>query len=204
MNTKRGPSALSLVGRAVVLFSLIAEGAWVYLRYRLSSRGWWTLEAEQLELHFTRFAARFVRVATRFRGGLIKLGQVASLRVDVIPEAMTDELAKLQDRVPPHPFEEISAQIESDLGQKPERLFARIDREALASASLGQVHRAVDHQGRDVAVKVLYPGVERSVAVDLRMSRLALWLFNAFVVPDLMQVYAQLAASLLGEMDYER
>ena len=204
MNTNRGPSALSLVGRALVLFSLIVEAASVYLRYRLSSRGWWTLEAEQLELRFGRFASRFVRVATRFRGGLIKLGQVASLRVDVIPEAMTEELAKLQDRVPPHSFAEISAQIESDLGQGPERLFARIDREALASASLGQVHRAVDHEGRELAVKVLYPGVERSVAVDLRMCRLALWLFNALVVPDLMQVYAQLAASLLGEMDYER
>jgi ubiquinone biosynthesis protein len=58
--------------------------------------------------------------------------------------------------------------------------------------------------GRDVAVKVLYPGVERSVAIDLRMTKLALWLFNPLVPPNLMSVYEQLARSLRGEMDYVR
>lgn len=204
MKTTRGPSALSLVSRAFVLLTLILEAAWIYLLHRLSARRGRSVDPEALERRSTRFAARFVRVATRFRGGLIKLGQVASLRVDVIPEAMTQELVKLQDRVPPHPFAEIAEQIHSELGRAPDALFARIDEHALASASLGQVHRAVDHQGREVAVKVLYPGVERSVAVDLRMTRLALWLFNPLVAADLMQVYAQLAATLLGEMDYVR
>jgi len=204
MNQSRGPSALSLLARAAVLSTLILQAAWLYLTYRLSKRGGRISDPTRLEARSMRFARRFVRVATRFRGGLIKLGQVASLRVDVIPDAMTQELAKLQDRVPPHPFEEVAAQIRSELGQEPGKLFARFDSEALASASLGQVHRARDHEGRELAVKILYPGVERSVAVDLRMTRLALWLFNRLVTPDLMQVYAQLATTLLGEMDYER
>jgi predicted unusual protein kinase regulating ubiquinone biosynthesis (AarF/ABC1/UbiB family) len=204
MKPPAGPSLLSLAARSLVLLGLIGQAAWLYGRYRLSSRGWWSLDPARLEERVGRFAARFVRVATRFRGGLIKLGQVASLRVDVIPETMTAELARLQDRVPPHPYEEIAAQIESELGRPAEEAFARIEPRALASASLGQVHRATDRQGREVAVKVLYPGVERSVAVDLRMTRLALWLFDRVLVADLMQVYAQLAASLLGEMDYER
>ena len=55
---------------------------------------------------------------------------------------------------------------------------------------------------RDVAIKVLYPGVERSVAVDLRMARFALWVFNPLVPPDLMSIHDQLAASIRGEMDY--
>ena len=204
MTQSSGPSAVSLLGRAAVLSTLILQAAWLYLTYRLSKRGGRVADPARLETRSMRFARRFVRVATRFRGGLIKLGQVASLRVDVIPDAMTQELAKLQDRVPPHPFEEIAAQIRRELGQEPDRLFAQFDPEALASASLGQVHRARDHEGRELAVKILYPGVERSVAVDLRMTRLALWLFNPLVTPDLMQVYAQLATTLLGELDYER
>ncbi|MFK7897579.1 MAG: ABC1 kinase family protein [Myxococcota bacterium] len=204
MTVSRGPSFFELAGRALVLAGLIIQAAYVYFAYRFVSRGKLNRDAAWLEDKFTRFAGRFVRVATRYRGGLIKLGQVASLRVDVIPDAMTDQLVKLQDRVPPHPYEEIASQIESELGRPMSELFASFEREAVASASLGQVHRARTSDGNDVAVKTLYPGVERSVAVDLRMVKLAMWLFNPFVPPDLMSIYAQLARSLRGEMDYEQ
>jgi predicted unusual protein kinase regulating ubiquinone biosynthesis (AarF/ABC1/UbiB family) len=83
-------------------------------------------------------------------------------------------------------------------------IFASIDEEPVASASLGQVHRARDFSGRDLAVKVLYPDIERSVSIDLQMVKLALWLFNPLVPPDLMSIYRQLASSLRGEMDYEQ
>ena len=204
MRSLRAPSALSLAGRALVLLSLIVEAAWVYLLQRLLRHGWLNRKDGWLEDRFGRFAARFVRVAMKFRGGLIKLGQVASLRIDVIPDAMTEELVKLQDRVPPHAFEEIEAQIERELGRSVKELFRSFEEYPVASASLGQVHRARDLAGRDVAVKVLYPGVERSVAIDLQMVKFALWLFNPLVPPDLMSVYRQLASSLRGEMDYQR
>jgi predicted unusual protein kinase regulating ubiquinone biosynthesis (AarF/ABC1/UbiB family) len=204
MTSLHAPSILSMTGRSLVLLSLIVEAGWVYLLHRLLRRGWLRREDGWLEDRFGRFAARFVRVATKFRGGLIKLGQVASLRIDVLPEAMTQEFVKLQDRVPPHPYEEIATQIERELGRPVEEIFASFEKIPVASASLGQVHRARDHQGRDVAVKVLYPGIERSVATDLRMVGFALWLFNPLVPPDLMSIYSQLATSLRGEMDYER
>ena len=204
MASRHAPSVLSLAGRALVLFSLIAEAAWVYLLHRFLRRGWLKRDGDWLEDRFGRFAARFVRVATKFRGGLIKLGQVASLRIDVIPDVMTRELVRLQDRVPPHAFEEIEIQIERELGRPVSELFQSFDKSPVASASLGQVHRARDLAGRDVAVKILYPGVERSVALDLQMVKIALWLFNPLVPPDLMSVYAQLASSLRGEMDYQR
>jgi ubiquinone biosynthesis protein len=204
MSTARGRSWLSLTHRALILSTLIVEAAWVYARYKLDQKGFWRVDAGVLEARFGRFATRFVRVASRFRGGLIKLGQVASLRVDVVPEAITDELTKLQDRVPPHPFAEIESQVERELGGKPERLFRKVEREALASASLGQVHRAIDLQGREVVIKVLYPGIERSVAIDLMMTRLAMRVFDPLVVPDLLSVYGQIAASIRGEMDYEQ
>jgi ubiquinone biosynthesis protein len=66
------------------------------------------------------------------------------------------------------------------------------------------VHRARTLDGREVAVKVLYPGIERAVAVDLAMTKLGLWLFDWIAIADLMQVYRELRDSLLGEMDYQR
>lgn len=196
------PSFLSLVHRGAVLLGLIAEGAWLYFRFILAQRG--VRLAEVNSDRWSDFALRFVRIATRFRGALIKLGQVASLRVEVLPSVITDELAKLQDRVEPHAFSEIAAQIEAELGTPPDVRFARFDRAALAAASLGQVHRAATHDGRELAVKVLYPGIERSVAVDIAMAHLAMWLFNFVVVPDLLEVHREVRRNLLGEMDYRR
>jgi len=197
-----GPSPFALAQRFVVLLGLIGRAALLYLRLVLDRRGFWRLSgAQRIEIQ-RRFAERFVRVAMRFRGGLIKVGQVASLRIDVVPEEVTDELARLQDRVDPHPFEEIAAQIHTELGRPVGELFERFERTPLASASLGQVHRAHDPQGRELAVKVLYPGIERQVAVDLVATRIGLWLFNWLVVPDLMQVYRELRRTILGEMNY--
>lgn len=197
-----GPSTFALVERGLVLSTLIFQAAWLYVLNRAVRRGWIARDEAWLSGRYAAFAARFVRIASRFRGGLIKLGQVASLRVDVIPDAMTEQLVRLQDQVPPHPFAEIEHQIREDLGAPPSELFASIEPVPVASASLGQVHRARDHSGRMIAVKVLYPGVERSVRVDLRMARIALWLFNPFVPPDLMSIHAQIATSIRGEMDY--
>ncbi len=197
-----GPSRLELFARAGVLATLIAQAALVYAVHRLARRGWLPVGDVWLERRAGSLAKRFVDIATRHRGGLIKLGQVASLRIDVLPEVMTAELVRLQDRVPPHPFGEIAHQIRSELGADPEVVFATIEREPIASASLGQVHRARDREGRTLAVKVLYPGVEQSVAVDLRMAWVALRLFDPFVAPDLPSIHAQLARSIRGEMDY--
>jgi predicted unusual protein kinase regulating ubiquinone biosynthesis (AarF/ABC1/UbiB family) len=196
------PSPFALAHRFGVLLGLIGRAAWLYLRLVLDARGVWRLSRERSVEIQRRFAERFVRVAMRFRGALIKIGQVASLRIDVVPEEVTDELARLQDRVEPHPFEEIAAQIESELGRPLEAVFPSFDRTPIASASLGQVHRARDAQGRDLAVKVLYPGIERQVAVDIAATRIGLWLFDWLVVPDLMQVYRELRRTILGEMDY--
>ncbi len=199
-----GPSLLALAHRGAVSLWLIARAAGLYLRAGLRARGRWPEGEARLTAAQARFARDYAAAATHFRGGLIKLGQVASLRVDVLPEVVTDELARLQDRVEPHRYEEIAARVEAELRAPVGTLFARFDREPLAAASLGQVHRARAADGRELAVKVLYPGIERSVAVDLAMTRLALWLFDFLTVADLGQVYRELARSLRGEMDYLR
>ena len=190
--------------RFVVLLTLIAQAAWIYLRLVADGRGIWQQRPESLVALQERFARRFVRIAVREKGGLIKLGQVASLRVDILADEVSAVLSSLQDRVAPRPAEAIVAQIEAELGRPVDTAFASFDRNAIAAASLGQVHEATLPDGERVAVKVLYPGVERSVAVDLAAARIALWLFDWVVTPDLNQVYRELERSLRGEMDYER
>ncbi|MEE3332596.1 MAG: AarF/UbiB family protein [Myxococcota bacterium] len=198
------PSRLELVARGAVLGVFIARAALLYLRAALDARRTRPHAAAAREPRYTKFAADFVETATRYRGGLIKLGQVASLRIDVLPAAVTDELSRLQDRVEPHPFAEIDLQLQAELGPAWRERFAEFEVEPVASASLGQVHRATACDGRQLAVKVLYPGIEDSVSVDLAAARVALWGFNWIVLPDLMQVYRQIRDALLGEMDYER
>jgi ubiquinone biosynthesis protein len=196
-----GPSAFALAQRALVLSGLIARAAGLYLRGVLARRLGWRAARVEAE-HWRRFARRFVATATRFRGALIKLGQVGSLRVEVLPDEVTAELASLRDRVAPHAFAEIAAQIERELGAPPDRVFARFDPEPLAAASLGQVHAATARDGRELAVKVLYPGIERSVAIDVAMAHVAMWLFDFAVVPDLMQVHREVRRSVYAELDY--
>ena len=94
----------------------------------------------------------------------VKFGQVLSTRRDLLPVDIADELARLQDRVPPFSPALAVAEIERSLGTSVERLFAGFERTPVASASIAQVHLAVLHDGREVAVKVLRPGVEAAVA----------------------------------------
>ncbi|MGQ0651597.1 MAG: ubiquinone biosynthesis regulatory protein kinase UbiB [Betaproteobacteria bacterium] len=99
----------------------------------------------------------------------VKFGQVLSTRRDLLALDIADELARLQDRVPPFPGELAVAEIERALGAPVKKLFSSFDETAIASASVAQVHLATLHDGTEVAVKVLRPGVERAIARDLAL-----------------------------------
>ncbi len=106
-------------------------------------------------------------------GLLLKAGQFLSTRTDIVPPAYVERLARLQDRVPPHPYRVVRAVIAEQLGGPPEQLFERFWRRPIASASLAQVHRARLPDGRDVAVKVQRPEAAEAVFADLRTLRMA-------------------------------
>jgi ubiquinone biosynthesis protein len=97
----------------------------------------------------------------------VKIGQAASTRSDVLPQDVCDELRKLQDEVAPFPWEQARAVIEAELGAPVDELFAFIDSEPLAAASIGQVHAATLLDGSDVVVKVQRPGIRPVVETDL-------------------------------------
>jgi len=138
----------------------------------------------------------------------VKFGQVLSTRRDLLPLDIADELALLQDRVPPFPSEAAFAEIEKSLGRPVGELFASIERAPVASASVAQVHLAVLADGREAAVKVLRPGVEADIAKDLALLETAAALVER-LTPQARrlkprEVVAEFARHLEDEIDLMR
>ena len=138
----------------------------------------------------------------------VKFGQVLSTRRDLLPLDIADELARLQDRVPPFPSELAVAEVERSLGKPIAERFASFEETPVASASIAQVHLATLHDGSEVAVKVLRPGVEAAVARDLALletgAALAerLWVDGRRLKPR--EVVAEFARHLDDELDLMR
>jgi ubiquinone biosynthesis protein len=99
----------------------------------------------------------------------VKFGQLLSVRPDLVPEDIATELSKLQDKVPPFPPEVVAATLARAYGKPHAEVFRTIDLDPIASASVAQVHFATLPDGRDVAVKILRPGIEATIAKDVSL-----------------------------------
>jgi len=157
---------------------------------------------------YRRIAREFRNLAISMGGVLIKVGQFISSRVDVLPRDITDELAGLQDEVPPEKFEDIRAVIEAELGKPLDEAFAFFNPEVDAAASLGQVHQARLPTGETVVVKVQRPGIALIVATDLAAVRTVLsWIRNYAPIRrrvDLLALLDEFSRILYQELDYTR
>jgi ubiquinone biosynthesis protein len=148
-------------------------------------------------------ARRLLRGMLRLRGVFIKLGQVLSILGGFLPRAFTRELESLQDHVPPHPFRDVERTFLASFGRRPDECFARIEREPIAAASLGQVHAAVLVDGRKVAVKVLYPRIREVIKVDMRALALVVRVLSRWLpIQHLETVHRSLVDLLRRETDY--
>lgn len=155
---------------------------------------------EELQLHT---AEEVARTLGQMKGALMKLGQLASFVDDGMPEPMRQALEQLQQSAPPMSAELSSSVIERELGGPPERVFAEWDPVPIAAASIGQVHRAMTHDGRAVAVKVQYPDAAEAIAADLEgMDLAALGLPLLFKNMDAKAIADELRERLTEELDY--
>ena len=194
------PWRFFLIMSSVVPIYLSYLGLWLRWKYlkQAPSRATWSRTHR-------KHAKRFYKLAVRMRGGLIKVGQIISTRVDIVPPEWAEELAGLQDKVDPTPWPVIRRRITYEFGARPEDLFREIEEEAVAAASFGQVHRAVTPDGRNVALKIQYEDVEMKLKCDLFVFRCAVPFFNIFVPKmPLKNIYEEVHRALETELDYRQ
>jgi len=141
----------------------------------------------------------------RLGGAWIKLGQMLALRYDVLPAAYCDELFKLLNQVAPFPYSDVREIVRQELGAQPEIVFRSFDEVSFAAASIGQVHRAVLHNGERVAVKVQRPGIRTTLQADIELMYAMTWLLDwthVFGGTRSREVIDEFARWTADELDY--
>lgn len=150
--------------------------------------------------------ARTLRKALgQSKGPLMKVAQLLSTIPDLLPEAYAEEFRKLQAQAPPMGWPFVQRRMRAELGENWETKFASFEREAAAAASLGQVHRAVAHDGRALACKLQYPDMASAVEADLSQLRTLLNLFKSMdKTIDSTEAIEEVGERLREELDYAR
>lgn len=156
-----------------------------------------------------RTADQLFKVLGELKGGAMKLGQALSVFESALPEEVAGPyraaLTKLQEAAPPMPNSTVHAVLSERLGEDWRELFQSFDDKPSAAASIGQVHRAVWHDGRDVAVKVQYPGAGEALLSDLtQLSRFARLLGPLIPGMDIKPLITELRDRVSEELDYEQ
>lgn len=170
-------------------------------------RGWFqNAEQRQRDLAETHFrsAVRLLHSMSYLRGAVMKLGQTLANFPDIVPEQFVETLETLHFEAPPMHFSLLREMVRNELGDEPHSVFGSFDERAFAAASLGQVHRARLKTGEEVAVKIQYPGIARTIRSDFRI--LTPFLFPARLTKDWERAKAMVEAirqALERETDYE-
>lgn len=194
------------VARGFLVFTHLApiylSYFWLWFRSRYLG---WKVPPETWKAAHERHAERFYRLAVRMRGAFIKLGQILSMRVDLLPREWTTRLSLLQDKVDPSPWSVVEEHLTRELGAHPDEIFETIAHESVNAASFGQVHRARLKDGRDVALKVKYPDIDLKLSIDLANVRRAIPFFNIFVPKvKLSVIYDEVRRAFETELDYRQ
>jgi predicted unusual protein kinase regulating ubiquinone biosynthesis (AarF/ABC1/UbiB family) len=168
-------------------------------------------EAERrLEARHLETAIKMASILGQMKGAAMKLGQLASfVDTEFLPpeyaEIYQEQLAALRTSAPAMPWEKVRTVLDEEYRGEPlDELFAEVEEEAFAAASIGQVHRGILHDGRRVALKIQYPGVAEALESDLRNASMIMRLARA-IAPglDAKEVAAELRLRVMEELDYE-
>ena len=197
--------------RILIFFGLVTLN-FIFWEIVLSHIGFRALASRTRSNRYRNVAAHFRALAIRMGGVMIKVGQFLSARLDVLPAEITEELAGLQDEVPPVKFEDIRQEAEREFGAPLQDKYESFDEEPLAAASLGQVHRARlcvdDAKGQfcNVVVKIQRPFIEQLIEVDLSaIRRVGGWLEKYPPVAkraDVPSLIEEFSSSIREEVDY--
>jgi ubiquinone biosynthesis protein len=174
------------------------------VRFLLYLSPWYWLRRNQLP----EYPVRIRRALEDLGPIFVKFGQILSTRRDLLPNEVADELAKLQDAVPPFPGREARAQIEAAFGHPIEQVLDDFEETPMASASVAQVHAATLKNGKQVVVKVLRPGIERVIRRDLDLLYLIAGLANRYWKDGRrlrpLEVVEDYEKTILDELDLQR
>ncbi|MEQ9668026.1 ABC1 kinase family protein [Coleofasciculus sp. G2-EDA-02] len=166
---------------------------------------WWDRKWGRRPIKERRRAIQLRELLTQLGPAYIKVGQALSTRPDLVPPIYLEELALLQDQLPPFPNEVAFRFIEEELGARPEEIYAELTPSPVAAASLGQVYKGKLKTGETVAVKVQRPGLARRIALDVYiLRRLAQWVQSNIkrVRSDLVAIMDEFGTRIFEEMDY--
>jgi predicted unusual protein kinase regulating ubiquinone biosynthesis (AarF/ABC1/UbiB family) len=192
--------------RTARVWRLTARNGGRYLAHRVRRLGNHGERREQMDEQFTiRTSEDVARELGNMKGALMKFGQLLSFIMEALPDEAQKALATLQSDAKPMSPALAAKMVTDELGQPPERIFLDWQVTPIAAASVGQVHRAVTRDGRDVAVKVQYPGVADSIEADLDNAEAFYRLGTAFVLKglDAKGLVDELRNRMRDELDYE-
>ncbi|MHC5111930.1 MAG: ABC1 kinase family protein [Planctomycetota bacterium] len=200
------PVPVGRLARFWLMGSVQAKIAMAYLT-------WWIrgaycksdVHAQQLNETHLRAALKLLSTMGYMRGTVMKMGQVLANYPTLAPSQFVDMLCIFNFDAPPMHFSLLREHLHNELGRDPDEIFASFDKKAFAAASLGQVHRATLKSGQEVAVKIQYPNIARTITSDFKN-------FNSLVFPmrlsrdwdNLKAQWTDICAQLLVECDYER
>ena len=193
------------VQRRARIFKLTARRAAHFAVVRVRGRGADEAQRRRLDEQFAIKTAQDVAgVLGGMKGAIMKAGQMLSFIAEGLPPEAQQALATLQQDVPPMAPTLAAQVVRDELGDDPERIFLEWNPVPLGAASIGQVHRAVTRDGRIVAVKVQYPGVDKAIKSDLDNAEMLYGLFASFALPnlDVKALVDELRARMADELDY--
>jgi predicted unusual protein kinase regulating ubiquinone biosynthesis (AarF/ABC1/UbiB family) len=201
-NNARKMSRFRYLRAYSLTFKIIFRYLWLFILAKVFS------EIRMQRIYYKahiQSSQEIIKALQELKGLFIKIGQTLSVMSNFLPETFVKGLESLQDDVAAHDFSEIEERFQKDFGKSSNELFARIEREPIASASLAQVHVAHLKSGEKLAVKVQYPGIESLTHKDLKTLRRIFSLID-FLLPqyNLKIIYEECEEVILEELDFQK
>lgn len=184
------------------VFGILLKYLWVYAWSKVFGRKYWNSRSKKLHV---KSALRLKKVLLELEGLFIKIGQLVSILSSFLPEEFRKPLEDFQDKAPAQPFEVVKTRVEKELGGPLSQFFSSFSETALASASIGQVHRATLLDGRAVVVKIQHPFIPDIAEIDLQLFDNIVKIHSfLFHFKGIEFVSIQIRQMIREELDYER